>query len=496
MTIESKTILPSEAEFRKAAKSYNIVPVSREIRADFETPLSIFLKCRGDFLLESIERGEHVGRYSFVACGKKSEIELRGRRITIREKNSSPTTILERETTNPLEDIRAYLGSLSCLEYEHLPPFFGGVIGFLGYEAAAYFEKIPIAKIGHDFPDGLLVIPEVLLVYDSVKRSVCIIVLADGLPEKKCAYRNACRVIMEYEKLLAAPMPNPQQKIIGEKPLMKAESGKEKFIGGVETCRELIRKGEIIQVVLSQGFSARVEGDPFPIYQALRAGNPSPYLFYLDFGCLILIGSSPEMLVKVEGREVLTKPIAGTRPRGKTISDDNELARELLDDPKERAEHLMLVDLARNDLGRVAVAGSIEVVDFMSVERYSHVMHLVSTVRAELEADRDVFDLITAAFPAGTLSGAPKIRAMEIISEIEGRQRGPYGGMVFYLGFNGNLDSCITIRTIVIKDQQAMIRAGAGIVLASDPGHEYRETLDKAAALFQAIASAHDQGGN
>ena len=491
MNTEKSATRPTAEDFFSAAANFSIIPVSREIRADFETPLSIFLKCRGDFLLESIERGEHVGRYSFIACGKKSEISLKGARVIIRKKNGGLETILDREADNPLLEIREYFKGLRCPEYEYLPPFFGGAIGFLGYEAVQYFEKIPVVAPADHLPDGLMVIPEVLLVYDSVKRSICIIALAESRPDPESEYREACRLIEEYTRLLDSPLPGREAPGVQKIPVMKAETSKEEFMRGVTKCREYIRAGEIIQAVISQSFSTRLEVEPFAVYQALRAGNPSPYLFYLDFNEFSLIGSSPELLVKLQGRDLLTKPIAGTRPRGTTISEDNNLARELLADTKEKAEHIMLVDLARNDLGRVSTPGSVDVVDYMNIERYSHVMHIVSTVKGELAPDHDVFDLVAAVFPAGTLSGAPKIRAMEIISEIEGRRRGPYGGMVFYLGFNGNFDSCITIRTIVVKEGQAWIQAGAGIVEASDPEREYSETLHKAEALFQAISSAH-----
>jgi anthranilate synthase component 1 len=258
----------------------------------------------------------------------------------------------------------------------------------------------------------------------------------------------------------------------------------------VEACQKHIRQGDIIQAVISQRFAVEIAVSPFAIYQALRLINPSPYMFYLNFGEFLLIGSSPEVMVRLQNRELVTKPIAGTRPRGDTVSEDNRLARDLLADPKERAEHIMLVDLARNDLGRVAWPGSVEVSDFMSIEKYSHVMHLVSTVKAELDPRYDVFDVIRATFPAGTLTGAPKIRAMEIIHDIEGSRRGPYGGIVFYLGFNGNLDSCITIRTILIKGRRAEIQAGAGVVADSRPEQEYEETVNKAQALWQAIEQA------
>ncbi|HNT01786.1 MAG TPA: anthranilate synthase component I family protein, partial [Candidatus Saccharicenans sp.] len=303
-------------------------------------------------------------------------------------------------------------------------------------------------------------------------------------------YERALVRIADILTLLSHPLSLNEKKEKHTEILLKPDMEKEEFLKRVNRCQQYISQGEIIQVVISQKFTARTEASPFEIYQKLRVINPSPYLFFLDFDNFSLIGSSPEVMVKVQNKELLTRPIAGTRKRGVSLADDHQLASSLLADPKERAEHIMLVDLARNDLGRVARPGSVEVIDFMSVEKYSHVMHLVSTVKAELDEKYDVFDVIKAAFPAGTLTGAPKIRAMEIISEMEKSRRGPYGGMVFYLGFNGNFDSCITIRTILLKDGQATIQAGAGIVADSVAEKEYEETINKAAALFKTLEDA------
>ena len=295
---------------------------------------------------------------------------------------------------------------------------------------------------------------------------------------------------------ISGPLPQEEPTASRGGVSFEALVSRDDFLAGVERIRNDIRNGEIIQAVLSQPFKASISASPFSIYRSLRAINPSPYLFFLDFGDFALVGSSPEVMVRLDGREIMTKPIAGTRMRGATLSEDDRLSRELLADPKEKAEHLMLVDLARNDLGRVAESGSVEVIDFMTVEKFSHVMHIVSTVKAELEAGLDVFDVLASTFPAGTLTGAPKIRAMQIISGIEGRRRGPYGGMVFNLGFNGHFDSCITIRTVVVKDGTAYVQAGAGIVADSVPEKEYDECLNKARALFKAVEEASHGGSH
>jgi anthranilate synthase component 1 len=483
-------IFPDKVRFMEDAESYTVIPVSKEIKADFETPLSLFLKSGGMFLLESIERGEHVGRYSFIACGIKSEITIRDRRIVIREKNGGLKTVADVSLPNPLEELRRYFGRLKSPIYEHLPPYFGGALGYFGYETVQYFEKIPTAVNDSPVPDALLIVPETLLVYDSVKRSTFIIAPVYPQDDPAREYEEAAARIAAVENLLSRPIAVPVPKNNGKKPVLRPEMSPEKFKEGVEACQRRIREGDIYQAVLSQRFAVDLDVDPFSVYQALRMINPSPYLFYLDFGEFALLGSSPEVMVRKQGRELLVKPLAGTRPRGATVAEDDRLARELLADPKEKAEHIMLVDLARNDLGRVAEPGSVDVVDYMSVERYSHVMHIVSSVKAELAAPYDIFDVIRAVFPAGTLSGAPKIRAIEIIAELEGTRRGPYGGLVCYLGFNGNFDSCITIRTILMKGKEAFIQAGAGIVADSVPENEYRESWAKAQALFQAIERA------
>lgn len=479
---------PDYEQFRQDAQSFTVIPLHRRLDADFETPLSVFLKCRGMFLLESVERGEHVGRYSIIACGKRAEITIRDQTITIRKPGEKASR--KQMDHDCLDELKAFFNPLNTPEYDGLPPFFGGAIGFLGYEAVQYMEKIPVKANESPVPDVLMVIPELLAVVDSVQHTVHLIVPVFTGKDPRAEYTEALALLEEYQDRLAGPLPAFPGNRAPAPPRLLPLSRRTDFMEKVRQAKELIRKGEIIQLVLSQCFRATLDTHPFSLYQALRSINPSPYLFYLNTEDYTLVGSSPEVMVKMQNRELLIKPIAGTRPRGKSLIEDDRLARELRSDQKEQAEHLMLVDLARNDLGRVAAPGSVEVKEYMAIERYSHVMHLVSSVTATLAESCDAFDVIRAVFPAGTLSGAPKIRAMQLIAELEERRRGVYGGMVFYLGFNGNLDSCITIRTILQLDKEAYIQAGAGIVADSDPETEYHETINKARALFSAISRA------
>jgi len=490
-------IYPKKTQYKEDAKFFKVIPVFKEIRADFETPLSIFLKIKAHFLLESIERGENVGRYSMIAKGKKCVIKCNGHLIEINEYNNNKNGKTKKQTfelKNPLNKVKEYFSELKSPDYEGLPLFFGGIIGYLGYETIQYFEDVPVIEGDTGIPDSLMVIPEVVLVYDSVKRSVFIVVSTIPGKEVESTYRYAVKRIEAIAASLSTSLDYIKNRKNNKKINIEQNMEKAYFLDCVNRCKEYINEGEIIQVVFSQRFSVNTSVSPFAIYQDLRILNPSPYLFFLDFDDFYLIGSSPEVMVKVQNREILIKPIAGTKRRGHSISEDNQLANELLEDPKERAEHMMLVDLGRNDLGRVAAAGSVEVTEFMNIEKYSHVMHIVSTIKGELDEPYDIFDVIRATFPAGTLTGAPKIRAMEIVSELEPCKRGPYGGMVFYLGFNGNLDSCITIRTIILKNGLALIQAGAGIVADSIPENEYNETLNKAQALIKAIKKAECGG--
>lgn len=484
---------PDYQQYLQDARTFRVIPVFATIAADFETPVTIFLKSQAIFLLESVERGENVGRYSIMALDKVMEFVLQGKQLTsiqYREQGEKETKKVDME--NPLQYLRDFFKAASVPAYEGLPPFFSGAIGYLGYEAMQYFEKVPIAADREDVPDGWLVIPETLLIYDSLNRSLHVIVTTfpDGRPQEH--YHRAEKRIAEVSRRLteALHVAAPAAPVQSLAPIPRVS--KETYLENVEKAKEYIRDGDVFQVVVSQRFQLPVAISPFAVYRSLRILNPSPYLYYLDFGPFSLVGSSPEVMVRRQENELLVKPIAGTRPRGKNLKEDEALARELLADEKERAEHLMLVDLGRNDLGRVSVPGTVEVSDFMKVDRYSHVMHLVSTIKGELDEQADIFDVIAAVFPAGTLTGAPKIRAMEIIAELEQERRGTYGGMVFYLGFNGSFDSCITIRTILFKDGQAIIQAGAGIVADSQPEMEYQEVLHKAHVLLQAVQLAKD----
>ena len=487
-------ISPDINKLKELSKNYNLIPIFKEIRADFETPISLFIKLGGNILLESVEQGSNVGRYSIIGVGKKYEFIFYGKQITINKYELDRIEKTQKfERDNPLETIKEFLKNNKVAELEGLPPFYGGLIGYLGYEIIQYFEKIPI-KEGYDYPDGILIIPEVIFVFDIIKRNVLGIMLIevnDKLFEVYNQYslrlNDLCDKIAN--SILRKDVLFPENKL-----KINYSTRKDEFIESIEKCKKYIIDGEIIQVVISHYMEIETKVDPFLLYRTLRILNPSPYMFYLDFDKFQIIGSSPEVMVRVQNKEMMLKPIAGTRKRGLNLEEDEKIEKDLISDPKEKAEHIMLVDLGRNDLGKVALPGSVKVTEYMAIEKYSHVMHIVSTIKAILDDKFDVFDVIKATFPAGTLTGAPKIRAMEIINEMEKHKRGPYGGMILNLGYNMNLDSCITIRTIVLKDNIARIQAGAGIVADSDPENEYQETINKASALIKAIEIAQKGG--
>ncbi|MBU0956466.1 MAG: anthranilate synthase component I family protein [Spirochaetes bacterium] len=495
-------ITPGRADFLSAANSYTLVPVFSEIRADFETALSVFLKCKGDCLLESVEGGSHVGRYSIVSCGSIDRFTVRGQKL-VRSRPGVEDIQEQADFSEILGRIRGWFSAYVCPEIAGLPPFWGGAIGFLGYEAVRWFEDIPLREEYSSIPDAVLNIPRVVLVLDSVRRSLFIIVstvLQPDAAQNSAAYTEACALINHYTELVSGYLPVQDLSAGGAGSAagdslitagISSDSDAVDYCARVRQCQQFIRDGEAIQIVLSRKYRATMPKDGFAVYRTLRSLNPSPYLFYLRYDSLQLIGSSPEVMVQLRDGQVLVKPIAGTRRRGASAAEDAALARELLADAKERAEHLMLVDLARNDVGRIALPASVQVGDFMTVEQYSHVMHLVSTVYGGLREGLDAFDVIQAVFPAGTLTGAPKIRAMQLIAGLEKMRRGPYGGMVLNLGFNGSLDSCITIRTICAEGDVAWVQAGAGIVADSIPESEFRETEDKAAALLKALQMAN-----
>jgi anthranilate synthase component 1 len=481
---------PTREGFLKLAETSNLIPVCREIFSDLETPISVFKKLnRGShsFLLESVEGGERWGRYTFVGFDPFFTFKSKGTRVTIQRGSHSE----EQSVEDPLRLLEEQLAAYRPALLEGLPRFFGGAVGYIGYEAVSFFEPIPDDLADErELPDTWFVVPRILLVFDNVRQSIKVVCSAHLHPDDRVhdAYSQALDDIRDTVDQLrqSAPIAAKPEETQGPGTIHN-KIARAAFESMVTKAKEYIRQGEIIQVVLSQGFETESKAAPFEVYRAIRRINPSPYLFFLQFEDVALLGSSPEVMVRLEGRRVTLRPIAGTRPRGKTEDEDSMLEAELLADPKERAEHVMLVDLARNDVGRVAEYGTVKLSDLMVVERYSHVMHIVSNVEGTLRDGLNSFDVLRASFPAGTVSGAPKVRAMEIIHELEPCRRGPYAGAVGYFGFGGNMDLAITIRTVVMKQGKAFIQAGAGIVADSIPSKEYEETVHKAEALFQAI---------
>jgi len=484
---------PDFETFRNLAGEAGLVPVSREIVADLDTPLTIYAKVAANdshaFLFESLEGGEKWGRYSFIGFDPLLTFSSSQERLEIKRQGKS-----EVRNGNPLQELRKLLASFRAHQSEHLPRFFGGLVGYLGYDMVRFMERLPDMHEALDLPDSSFMVPRTVLIHDSFKQKLhivnCIEIAEGEDPEE--LYRKACRQIDSTAELLKKPLPYEfvESPSGNHEHSFSANMDEEGFQEMVRKAKEYILDGDIIQVVLSQRFHTKTRLSPFALYRALRHINPSPYLFYLQLGDVIQIGSSPEILVRLERGEIELRPIAGTRHRGRTEAEDKALEEELLADPKERAEHLMLVDLGRNDTGRVARPGSVEVRDLLVIERYSHVMHIVSGVHGLLADNKDQFDVMSACFPAGTVSGAPKIRAMEIIEELEPERRGPYAGAVGYFGFSGNMDFCITIRTIIMREDDLWIQAGAGIVADSDPGKEYEETLNKARGLRHAVELA------
>ena len=479
-------------EFKDLAQRGTFVPVCKEIVADLLTPVSAFLKIAEHsdyaFLLESVEGGEHVGRYSFL--GKDPFLILRS--------SDGKTTIdrsgQTRESDKPfITTLRELMARFHSPFVPGLPRFTGGAVGYLGYDAASWFEPVKLqdsTEPGQDEAGFMLF--DTVLAFDHVRHRILIIANAriTGDEDLESLYQFACAKIEFVERELARGLSHPEPTHAGALDVTSNVT-RDEFERMVRAAKEYIAAGDIYQVVLSQRFEAGVQSDPFTVYRALRHVNPSPYMYFIRMGGRSIVGSSPEMLVRVEGRRVETHPIAGTRPRGRNDDEDMRLAEELKRNEKERAEHVMLVDLGRNDIGRVSEYGSVRVPTFMALEKYSHVMHLVSTVEGKLSEDNDRLDALASCFPAGTVSGAPKVRAMEIISELENQRRGVYAGAVGYVDFAGNLDFCITIRTVVMENGRAYVQAGAGIVADSNPAAEYEETRDKARAVLQALELAH-----
>lgn len=473
--------------------------ISRQMPADLDTPVSALLKLRHgehSFLLESVERGNQVGRYSFLGTDPQGVLTARSSICKLKHRDGSARGEAQEETEckAPLDKLEALLSARKLVPPPdvEMPRFSGGAVGYAGYEVVCSLEPVqPAANDPLGLPDMAFAFYDTVVVFDHVQRTAQVITLAPltSLPEAE--YARALERIEAVMQRLRRPAPLAQATQHGTPdPTVTSNQTQAEFERLVGEAKEHIAAGDIIQVVLSQRFQRRTTADPFNIYRALRTVNPSPYMFFLQFGSLCLIGASPEMLVRVQKGKVSTHPIAGTRPRGQTTADDARLEQELMADEKERAEHLMLVDLARNDVGRIAKIGSVKVPRFMQVDRYSHVMHIVSEVEAELQDKLGPVDVLRACFPAGTVSGAPKVRAMQIISQLERDRRGPYSGAAGYIGYDGNMDTAITIRTVVIKDGAASVQAGAGIVADSVPASEYAESRHKAGALLSAISLA------
>jgi len=507
---------PDLQEFQKLAAQGNLVPVTRRLLADLETPLSAYRKIRGpaeSFLFESVEGGEHLGRYSFVGCSPRAIIRQLGDRVEVLENGKvvssysiralkpgslegAAASAMDGEVHDGLEVVEKVMRKYRPVSLPGLPRFTGGAVGFIGYEFIHDIEPVVPRPPKDELttPVMYFLVADQLLIFDRVSQTLTVLVNAvledASTPEE--AYENAIGEIERLVSLLEQPTEQAPVSLPSNVAPMPFDSNvpKERFLANVEKAKEYILAGDIIQVVGSQRFSTDVKASPVDIYRAARSINPSPYMFLLELNGFSLVGASPEIHVRCEDGKVEIRPIAGTRRRGSTPREDETLATELLADPKERAEHVMLVDLARNDLGRVCDFGSVQVKDLMTIERYSHVIHIVSQVQGRLSKDRTPYDLMRATFPAGTLSGAPKIRAMQIISELEQTARGPYGGCVGYFSFNGNLDCCITIRTALIKGTKAYVQAGGGWVTDSTPEEEYTETMNKARAMLNAVAMA------
>jgi len=483
---------PSLEEFKEKARSANLIPVYREILADLETPVSALLKIdegTSAFLLESVEGGQ-LGRYSFIGANPSIVFQSKGREIRIREGLHERTIPLKEG--DPLHELERRMARYKAAPAPDLPPFFGGAVGYLGYDMVQFFENIPLSgRDDLDLPDCLFLITDSIVVFDHVNHTMKVVANAHVQGDAEEAYRQAIGQIEALIRKLNAPLKRRGFGAGQKEPLtIRFNRDREDFFQAVEKCRRHIIAGDIFQAIVSLRQQMQVHSSAFDVYRALRTVNPSPYMFFLRHGKLRIAGSSPEILVKLDAGRVQYRPLAGTRWRGKTEEEDQAIARALLEDPKERAEHVMLVDLGRNDIGRVCRYHSVKVTELMAVERYSHVMHIVSNIEGELDAKYSPYDVMRAVFPAGTVSGAPKVRAMQIIDELEPTRRGPYGGAVGYFGFSGSLDSGIILRTILFKGDQAYVQSGAGVVYDSQPEYEYNECLNKAQGLIKAIELA------
>jgi anthranilate synthase component 1 len=480
---------PSKPEFIKLAKKANVIPVYKEILTDTLTPVSAFQKVANgySYLLESVEGQKKIARFSFIGVEPSIILKSRAKSIEIKKGGKVRRYL----TDDPLKEIEKIMSGFKAAQVKGLPRFSGGLVGYMGYDMVRFFESLP-DKNPDDLkiPDSIFIMADTLVIFDHSTHKVKVVVNA-YLGQR--AYEKAIIRIEEIIKRLDAPEKKRKLETKTKKHKMESNFTKKGFEGLVKKAKEYIKAGDIIQVVPSQRFHTKLNCKPFDVYRSLRSLNPSPYMYYLNFNGLTIVGSSPELLVRCEDGIVETRPIAGTRPRGDSEDEDKKLEKELLTDAKERAEHVMLVDLGRNDIGRVCKPGSVKVTDFMFIERYSHVMHIVSNCRGVLDKDKNAFDVLRACFPAGTVSGAPKVRAMEIIDELENTRRSYYAGAVGYFSFSGNMDTCITIRTMLVKGKDAFIQSGGGIVADSVPSREYQETVNKAKAMVRAIEIA-EQG--
>ncbi|QWR78514.1 anthranilate synthase component I [Candidatus Magnetomonas plexicatena] len=486
---------PKLEEFKKISEDGNLIPVYTEILADTETPVTAYLKLCGpnSFLLESVMGGEKWARYSFLGVAPKKIIKSRGNQIEITADSKTTT----KTVADPIEVLRDELSQYIPVKTQGLPRFYGGLVGYIGYECVRFFESVPVReKPSLDFPDSMFMLMDTIVIFDNLRQAIKVVANASliGAKTPEESYKEAVAKIDALVELLKKPSVSRTLSIADNfkdsDSYKSSFAEKGQFLAAVEKSKEYIRAGDAFQIVISQRFESDIDIDPFDVYRCLRVINPSPYMFYLNFGDSKIVGSSPEILVRVEDGKITLRPIAGTRKRGRSTDEDTALELELKADPKERAEHIMLVDLGRNDVGRVAVTGSVRVTELMDVERYSHVMHIVSNVEGVLRDGLDSFDVLRACFPAGTVSGAPKVRAMEIIDELEPVMRGPYAGAVGYFGFSGSMDTCITIRTILITEGKVFVQAGAGIVADSIAENEYEETVNKAKGMFRAVNMA------
>jgi anthranilate synthase component 1 len=505
--------VPTFEQFVDLARTHSVVPVYRQLTGDTLTPVTAFCKVQeGDwsFLFESVVGGERIGRYSFLGAGPFLTVEASGHRVRVREGNGPWR---EQEVADPLKQLESMILAYRAPNLPGLPRFCGGAVGYAGYDTVRYMERLPNAPPDdRNIPDLSFGFYDRMVIFDHAAKTILVVANAIGLDRPSAntregledCYRVACRRVDQLVERLQRGVadlqltdidPGTTGTIPARNLLNRVSSNftRSQFEAAVEKARNYINAGDAFQIVLSQRFRTETRARPFDIYRALRIVNPSPFMFYLRGGSVTLVGASPEIMCRVENGIITNRPLAGTRRRGATLEEDRALAEELLQDPKERAEHIMLVDLARNDVGRVATLGSVIISDLLTVERYSHVMHLSSTVTGKLLPGLTSFDALRASLPAGTLSGAPKVRAMEIIDELEPHRRGPYGGAVGYVDFSGNMDTCIALRTMVLLGQTAYIQAGAGLVADSIPANEFEETVNKAMSLLRAIEVAETQ---